>query len=150
MQSLRVSSDSRAPKEAPQTPPEGVRAPQTPPEGVRSTTRRITGGDPSPARPPAPLLSGVSAGTAPKPAPSRPSAESETFGRIYRIVAWLDAHKGAFSISRLISQTGYNLRSFKPDSKDDARVLSKLWPVIDVMLSEEERQALMKALRETG
>src|SRR5262245_56863772 len=72
------------------------------------------------------------------PASKPTGAESETFGRIHRMVAWLDANKGAFAISRLISQTGQNLRGFGADTKDDPRVLSKLWPLLDVMLSEEE------------
>ncbi|APR82020.1 Hypothetical protein A7982_07369 [Minicystis rosea] len=64
------------------------------------------------------------------------------------MVVWLDANKGAFAISRLISQTGVNLRSFGLDTKDDARVLSKLWPLLDVMLAADEREALFKALRD--
>lgn len=78
----------------------------------------------------------------------RGSGESETFGRISRIMAWMDANKGGFAISRLISQTGVNLRAFTAETKDDAKALSKIWPVLDVMLSEEERKALMKSLRE--
>lgn len=80
--------------------------------------------------------------------PSRPSGtESETYGRIHRMVTWLDANKGAFAISRLISQTGTNIRSFGPDTKDDARLLSKLWPLLDVMLSPSEREGLIRAMR---
>ena len=84
-----------------------------------------------------------------RPPGSKPTgSESETYGRIHRIVVWLDAHKGAFTISRLISQTGVNLRSFAADTKDDARVLSRLWPMLDVLLTEDERDQLLRALRE--
>jgi hypothetical protein len=80
---------------------------------------------------------------------SRPSgAESETYGRIFRMVSWLDINKGSFIIARLISQTGVNLRTFGLDTRDDPRVLTKLWPLFDLLLTEPERQALMKALRE--
>ena len=84
------------------------------------------------------------------PAPtSRPSgAESETCGRIHRIVRWLDANKGAFSISRLIMQTGADLRAFAPESKDDPRLVSRLWAVLDGMLTPEERESLLRAMRE--
>lgn len=123
VQTRVVSSDANAPKDEPAAKPAA-----TPPDGIRSTTRVRTG--------------------TPAATPSRPTAESETFGRIYRMVAWLDIHKGAFCISRLISQSGYNLRTYKQGSKDDARVISKLWPLLDAMLTEEERQVLMKALRE--
>lgn len=82
---------------------------------------------------------------------SRPSGtESETYGRIHRMVTWLDANKGAFAISRLISQTGTNLRSFGADTKDDARLISKLWPLLDVMLSPPERDNLIRAMRGNG
>lgn len=84
-----------------------------------------------------------------QPPSSKPTgAESESFGRIHKMVVWLDANKGAFAISRLISQTGVNLRSFGLETKDDARVLSKLWPLLDVMLAADEREALFKALRD--
>jgi len=80
---------------------------------------------------------------------SRPAGnESESYGRIHRMVAWIDANKGAFAIARLISQTGVNLRSFLADTRDDPRVISKLWPILDVQLTPEERDALLKALRE--
>src|SRR4051794_21908612 len=70
---------------------------------------------------------------------SRPTgAESETYGRIRRMVAWVDSNKGAFTIARLISQTGANLRSFGLQTKDDPRVISKLWPVLDSILTEPE------------
>ncbi len=84
------------------------------------------------------------------PPSSRGGADSETSGRIHRMVAWLDDKKGGFFISRLISQLGINLRSFAADSRDDPRVLSKMWPLLDVMLSADERDALLRAMREGG
>jgi hypothetical protein len=84
----------------------------------------------------------------PQPPSSRTGTESETFGRIHRMVAWLDEKKGGFFISRLIMQLGINLRSFAAGSKDDPKVLSKMWPMLDVMLTAEEREALLRVLRE--
>lgn len=79
--------------------------------------------------------------------PSRPT-ESETQGRIFRIVRWVDTEKGAFVISRLISQTGADLRSFGLETKDEPRVLARLWPALDAMLSATERESLLRAIRE--
>jgi len=85
------------------------------------------------------------------PPSSKPTGtESESYGRIHRIMGWVDANKGAFAVSRLISQLGVNLRAFGADTKDDPRILAKLWPALDVMLSEEEREALLRSLREGG
>jgi hypothetical protein len=84
------------------------------------------------------------------PPSGRAGAESDTFGRIHRMVEWLDDKKGGFFISRLIMQLGLNLRSFAADTRDDPRVLSKMWPLLDVMLTPEEREALLRALREAG
>ena len=64
------------------------------------------------------------------------------------MVRWLDVNKGAFSLSRLISQTGVDLRSYGADTKDDPRIVSKLWSVLDGMLSPEERESLLRAVRE--
>lgn len=121
-----------------------AKANEPPPDSRRSTMRMRAISASKPAGAPA---------SKPNPAgpTSKPTgAESESYGRIHRMVVWLDANKGAFAISRLISQTGVNLRSFGADTKDDARVLSRLWPLLDVMLSEAEREALFKALREPG
>lgn len=79
--------------------------------------------------------------------PSRPS-DSETQGRIFRIVRWVDTEKGAFVISRLISQTGADLRSFGLETKDDPRVLARLWPALDAMLTATERESLLRSVRE--
>lgn len=144
-----MSSDARKPDNGKptQTPPEGRpaiarasdagKSTQTPPEGRPAISR---------GRPSTP---GSIGGDGPRSS-VRGGAESETFGRIHRILAWIDANKGGFAMSRLISQTGVNLRSFTLETKDDAKVLSKIWPLLDVMLSEEERQALMKTLRDPG
>lgn len=80
--------------------------------------------------------------------PSKPSPEVESCGRLYRMVRWLDANKGAFCISRIIIQTGIDLRTYSLGTQDDPRVIAKLWPVLDTVLSPEEREALLRALRE--
>jgi hypothetical protein len=88
---------------------------------------------------------------APLPPASRPGgADSETCGRIHRIVRWLDENRGAFSLSRMIMQTGVDLRAFGAETKDDPRVLTKLWAVLDGMLLPEERDSLLRAIREGG
>jgi hypothetical protein len=74
--------------------------------------------------------------------------ESESFGRVHRMVKWLDANKGSFFISALIMQTGINLRAYGLGTVDDGRVIARLWPVLDTMLSPEEREALLRALRD--
>lgn len=73
---------------------------------------------------------------------------SATVGRIFRLVCWVDAHKGAFAISRLILQTGVKLRSYELTTRDDPRALAKLIAALDSMLSLEERQQLARVLRE--
>jgi hypothetical protein len=87
----------------------------------------------------------------PGPPSSKPTGvESESYGRIFRILGWVDANKGGFAVSRLIMQLGVNLRSFGAEAKDDPKVLAKLWPALDILLSQEERDALLRSLRETG
>jgi hypothetical protein len=73
----------------------------------------------------------------------------EARGCVFRIVRWMDANKGAFLISRLILQTGIKLRTFHPDSPDDPRVLAKLWPAVDALLTPEEREALLRSLQDS-
>jgi hypothetical protein len=92
-----------------------------------------------------PAITGIPAA----PPPSRPSgAESETCGRIHRVVRWLDENRGAFSLSRIIMQTGVDLRAFGAETKDDPRALVKLWAVLDGILLPEERESLLRAIRE--
>jgi hypothetical protein len=62
------------------------------------------------------------------------------------VVAWVDAHKGAFAISRLILQTGIKLRDHGPATRDDPRVLAKLMTALDALLTDEERQQLRAAV----
>jgi hypothetical protein len=64
-------------------------------------------------------------------------------------VRWVDTEKGAFVISRLISQTGADLRSFGLETRDDPRVLARLWPALDSMLTLPERESLLQAVRES-
>jgi hypothetical protein len=66
------------------------------------------------------------------------------------MVAWLDANKGAFCISRLIMQTGIKLRSYDAATIDEPRVLAKLWPAVEAMLTPAERDQLLEALRDSG
>lgn len=80
--------------------------------------------------------------SAPTPAEGIPSS----LGRICRVVGWLDAHKGAFAISRLILQTGIKLRDHGPTTRDDPRDLAKLMVALDALLTAEERAQVRAAV----
>lgn len=69
-------------------------------------------------------------------------------GSVYRIVQWLDTHRDAFTISRITLRTGVKLRTYGPTTADDPRVLAKVWPALDELLSAEEREALLQVLRD--
>lgn len=72
----------------------------------------------------------------------------DVHGRVWRIVRWVDAQKGAFAISRLIMQTGIKLRDFRAETPDDPRVLARLWPALESLLAPEEREALLQSLQD--
>ena len=78
--------------------------------------------------------------------PSAPPV-SEGQGQVQRLVAWCDAHKGAFFISLLIMQTGIKLREFDGTARDDRAVLAKLWPALDVLLTSAELDDLRRTVR---
>lgn len=84
------------------------------------------------------------------PIPGAAGPASETRGRVWRIVRWVDANKGAFVISRLILQTGIKLRTFEAEMPDDPRVLARLWHALDALLSPAEREALKHALQDAA
>jgi hypothetical protein len=62
------------------------------------------------------------------------------------VVAWVDATKGAFAISRLILQTGIKLRDHNAATRDEPRELAKLMAALETLLTPEERQQLRAAI----
>jgi hypothetical protein len=64
------------------------------------------------------------------------------------VVAWCDAHKGAFFISLVIMQTGIKLRDFDPTSRDERATLAKLWPALEGLLTSGELEELRRAIRD--
>jgi hypothetical protein len=68
------------------------------------------------------------------------------FGRIARVVGWVDANKGAFAVSRLILQTGIKLRDCTPTTRDEPRDIAKLLAAVATMLTPEELQKLHAAV----
>jgi len=69
-------------------------------------------------------------------------------GRVHRLVAWCDAHKGSFFISLLILQTGIKLRELEAGARDDRAVMAKLWPALDVLLTSAEIDELRRVIRD--
>ncbi len=82
------------------------------------------------------------------PPPSAPPESQGGLGRVQRLVAWCDAHKGSFFISLLIMQTGIKLREFEATSRDNRLVLAKLWPALDGLLTSAELEELRRAVRD--
>lgn len=71
-----------------------------------------------------------------------------TQGVLFRVTKALEAHHGAFFISRLILMTGIKLRDFDASTPDDPLLVSKLSGALRALLSESDFDEIQTILRE--
>jgi hypothetical protein len=79
--------------------------------------------------------------SAPAFRPSAPSAPGPR-GRIYRIVSFLEQRRSAFLIARLVLLSKVQVRSFGPQSPDDAEALRRVESTLTSLLSAHELHEL--------
>jgi hypothetical protein len=68
-------------------------------------------------------------------------------GTIYGIVRWLEEHKSAFVVSRLIMLSGIPVRKYTLHSEDEEEALRKVTEALPAVLSAREIEELRRFCR---